>query len=82
MFATRSAHGARARTGALILGLALVATACSSDGADTLTLLTHDSFAISESTLDAFTAETGIEVELLSGFDAPVTPSSSSSRAS
>ncbi|MBT8164811.1 MAG: thiamine ABC transporter substrate-binding protein [Acidimicrobiia bacterium] len=70
MFATRSAHGTRARAGALILGLALAATACSSDGSDTLTLLTHDSFAISQSTLDAFTEETGIEVELLSGGDA------------
>ncbi|MFP5256059.1 MAG: thiamine ABC transporter substrate binding subunit [Acidimicrobiia bacterium] len=46
-----------------------------SDGADrtesvTLRLLTHDSFAVSDGVLDAFTAETGIEVELLQGGDA------------
>jgi len=70
MIATRSAHGARARAGALVLGLALAATACSSSGPESLRLLTHDSFAISQSTLDAFTEETGIEVELLSGGDA------------
>ena len=70
MFATRSAPGLGARAGALVLGLALAATACSSDGSETLTLLTHDSFAISQSTLDAFTEETGFEVELLSGGDA------------
>jgi thiamine transport system substrate-binding protein len=60
----------RARAGALVLGLALAATACSSGGPETLTLLTHDSFAISQSTLDAFTEETGIEVALLDGGDA------------
>ncbi len=70
MIATRSAHGIRARTGALALGLALAATACSSEGPETLTVLTHDSFAISQSTLDAFTEETGIEVALLDGGDA------------
>ena len=70
MLATRSAHGIRARAGALLLGLALAATACSSGGPETLTLLTHDSFAISQSTLDAFTEETGIEVALLDGGDA------------
>jgi thiamine transport system substrate-binding protein len=70
MFATRSAKRIRARAGALFLGLALAATACSSGGPDTLTLLTHDSFAISQATLDSFTEETGIEVELLAGGDA------------
>ncbi|MEM8924676.1 MAG: thiamine ABC transporter substrate-binding protein [Actinomycetota bacterium] len=33
-------------------------------------LITHDSFALSDGTLAAFTAETGIEVELLQGGDA------------
>jgi thiamine transport system substrate-binding protein len=36
----------------------------------TLRLLTHDSFAVSDGILEAFTAETGIEVELLQGGDA------------
>lgn len=36
----------------------------------TLRLLTHDSFAVSDGVLDAFTEETGIEVELLQGGDA------------
>ncbi len=36
----------------------------------TLRLLTHDSFAISDEVLAAFTEETGIEVELLQGGDA------------
>lgn len=36
----------------------------------TLTLLTHDSFLVSEGILDTFTLETGIRVELLQGGDA------------
>ncbi|MGH9084345.1 MAG: thiamine ABC transporter substrate-binding protein [Acidimicrobiales bacterium] len=36
----------------------------------TLRLLTHDSFALSEDLLAAFTEETGIEVELIQGGDA------------
>ena len=36
----------------------------------TVRLLTHDSFALSDGVLDAFTEETGIEVELLQGGDA------------
>lgn len=35
-----------------------------------LTLLTHDSFAVSENVLDTFTVETGIEVSILRGGDA------------
>ncbi|MGI9601751.1 MAG: thiamine ABC transporter substrate-binding protein [Acidimicrobiales bacterium] len=38
-------------------------------GEGTVTLLAHDSFAVSESTFAAFTAETGIEVEVLLGGD-------------
>ncbi len=40
------------------------------DSAVTLRLLTHDSFAVSDDVLAAFTEETGIEVELLQGGDA------------
>lgn len=61
----------------MLLGAALVAAACS--GADpsgpvrgdgTVTLVTHDSFAISESTLQTFTTSTGIEIEVLTAGDA------------
>ncbi|MGI9528195.1 MAG: thiamine ABC transporter substrate-binding protein [Acidimicrobiia bacterium] len=45
------------------MAVALVASACTSDSApDELVLLTHDSFALSEGTLEAFTEETGITV--------------------
>jgi len=44
-------------------------TAASSTGT-ALTLLTHDSFAVSEGTLEAFTEESGIEVEQIAGGDA------------
>ncbi len=62
--------------------IALVGAACgnddSADGADTgaqqegvtITLLTHDSFAVSEGTLQAFTDETGIKVDVLMAGDA------------
>jgi thiamine transport system substrate-binding protein len=39
-------------------------------GRTTVRLLTHDSFVVSDGVLDAFTEETGIEVELLQGGDA------------
>jgi thiamine transport system substrate-binding protein len=68
---------------ALLLVPALLAlAACGDDdgsapgttaaGADavTLRLLTHDSFAVSDDVLAAFTDETGIEVELVQGGDA------------
>jgi thiamine transport system substrate-binding protein len=74
----------RALIGAL--ALTLLATACGDDDADTstddtesetgvaeettITLLTHDSFDISEEVLDAFAEETGITVELLPSGDA------------
>ncbi|NNC93354.1 MAG: thiamine ABC transporter substrate-binding protein [Acidimicrobiia bacterium] len=61
---------ARTRLGGLLVSLAIFAGACSSGEPDTVTLLTHDSFAISQSTLDAFTEQTGIEIELLLGGDA------------
>src|SRR5688500_20156715 len=36
----------------------------------TITLVTHDSFALSDGTLEKFTAQTGIEVRLLKRCDA------------
>ncbi len=58
-----------------LLAIALIATACSSDDSSEpsvseLTLMTHDSFALSEGTLEAFTEQTGITVNLLEGGDA------------
>lgn len=60
----------RARLGGAMVATALLASACSGGGDGTLTVLTHSSFAISESTLDSFTEQTGIEVTLLDGGDA------------
>ncbi|MEO6318540.1 MAG: thiamine ABC transporter substrate-binding protein, partial [Acidimicrobiales bacterium] len=58
----------------LVLGSSLVACGDDADStADdtvTLRLLTHDSFAVSDGVLAAFTEDTGIEVELLQGGDA------------
>jgi len=53
------------------LVVTLVAAACS-DGAtpDEIVLLTHDSFALSEGTLEAFTEETGIAVVIQPAGDA------------
>ena len=56
--------------GVLALGVSLLATGCSSGGPNTITLLTHDSFALSETTLEQFTAETGVTVEILRVGDA------------
>ncbi|MCA9836961.1 MAG: thiamine ABC transporter substrate-binding protein [Trueperaceae bacterium] len=42
----------------------------SAASAQTLTVLTHDSFAISEEVIAKFTQETGIEVEFIAGGDA------------
>jgi thiamine transport system substrate-binding protein len=59
--------------------LCLAVAACGDDGGQdtdegadggTVRLLTHDSFLLSDGVLDAFTEETGIEVELLQGGDA------------
>ncbi|MDJ0954701.1 MAG: thiamine ABC transporter substrate-binding protein [Acidimicrobiia bacterium] len=58
--------------GAIVV-LALVAAACSSESepsVDELTLMTHDSFALSEGVLEQFTAETGIVVNVLNSGDA------------
>ena len=67
-----------------LLALALLAAACGDDGTDvaddenarqrddpvTVTLVTHDSFDVSESVLEAFTSETGITVDVLKAGDA------------
>lgn len=72
------------RRALLALVLALAATACGDDDSAgraetdgdtgrsdvTLRLLTHESFAVSDGVLDAFTEETGIRVRLLRGGDA------------
>jgi thiamine transport system substrate-binding protein len=68
------------RLAVLLVALGLVAAACgdstddgaasTGDEAVTLVLLTHDSFAISDEVLDAFTNETGFGVQILTGGDA------------
>ncbi|MEM7140148.1 MAG: thiamine ABC transporter substrate-binding protein [Actinomycetota bacterium] len=64
----------------LVVSLGLVAAACAEDDAPetsaadlegvTITLVTHDSFALSDGTLAAFTEETGVTVEQLAAGDA------------
>lgn len=62
------------RRAALVVAGLVVLAACGDDNDepadDTVRVLAHESFALSEDVLDAFTAETGIEVELLLGDDA------------
>lgn len=63
---------------AVAVAVVLPLVACGDDRPDdatsepggTVRLLTHDSFALSDGVLEAFTAETGIEVELIQGGDA------------
>ena len=51
----------------------LVAASCGGEGtADTVTVLAHDFFAVTPEVLAAFTAETGISVEVVLGGDAAV----------
>lgn len=68
------------RTFVLALGVAVAAIACGDDSPAsspetdqtepvTITLLTHDSFAVEDDVLEAFTARTGISVELLTAGD-------------
>jgi thiamine transport system substrate-binding protein len=56
------------------LAVALALTGCAPSGgtsdAEKIVLVTHDSFALSEGTLEGFTAETGIEVEVQAAGDA------------
>lgn len=61
---------------ATALGLLLISTACSTDTVTSteapteLTLLTHDSFLVSDSVWEEFTAQTGVTVTVLQGGDA------------
>jgi len=63
---------------AATMALALIASACGSDtptvadalDGTTITLVTHDSFYLSDGTLQSFTDQTGVKVELLSSGDA------------
>jgi len=48
-----------------IMATAMILSACSSTPERPLRLLTHDSFDVSTAVLEAFTAETGIEVEVI-----------------
>lgn len=50
---------------AALLVVTFVVGSCGNDDDATVTLLAHDSFALSDETLAAFTEETGIEVEVL-----------------
>jgi thiamine transport system substrate-binding protein len=71
----------KTRLTTIVAALALVAVTCSDDDVSSdiegaaepeptaITVVTHDSFAVPGELLDAFTAETGITVELLSGGD-------------
>jgi thiamine transport system substrate-binding protein len=61
---------AASRLAVVTVVIALAASACSSDTRpDEIVLLTHDSFALSESTLAAFTDETGVTIVQLPGGD-------------
>jgi len=55
----------RIRAIAAITALALTSAACGTEESAPLRLLTHDSFDVSTSVLAQFTAETGIEVEVV-----------------
>jgi thiamine transport system substrate-binding protein len=55
----------------LVLGLGLTAAACDSDGDDdSLTLVTHDSFAISDDVLKEFERQSGVQVDVVEAGDA------------
>ena len=59
------------RVAGIAVATLLLASACSSDSdPDEIVLLTHDSFALSEGTLAAFTQQTGVTVVQLPGGDA------------
>jgi thiamine transport system substrate-binding protein len=61
----------RGRYVSLALAVALAAGACANESkTDQLVLLTHESFALSEGTLEAFTEETGITVVVQPAGDA------------
>lgn len=57
----------------MVLTLFIIAAAVSSiggQGADTVVLVTHDSFAVSEATLESFEKESGLTVDVLRAGDA------------
>jgi len=64
-----------ARIAAIAIGISVVVAACgqsseTDSGPAAITLLTHESFALSDDVLAGFTADTGIEVDLLTSGDA------------
>lgn len=61
----------RAKPAVWIIGLALALAACGESDPQTLTIISHDSFAggVSEETFAGFVAETGIEVEVVPAGD-------------
>lgn len=53
------------------LAVAAITSACSSESnPDKIVLLTHDSFALSDGVLEAFTDQTGVAVDVITGGDA------------
>src|SRR3954468_2717696 len=54
----------------LVATTGAVATPASAASATTITLVTHDSFAVSKSVLAAFTKQTGVKVKVLQAGDA------------
>lgn len=73
MTATR--HPRRIRLIAAVVALAATVAACSSSNTEeetpeSIRLLTHESFALSDETLQAFEDETGIAIEVIEGGDA------------
>jgi thiamine transport system substrate-binding protein len=48
----------------------VVVAACGGRGVDTVTLLTHDSFVVSDGVLESFTRQTGVSVEVVRAGDA------------
>ncbi len=70
---SRSTTTPRSRMLSSIIAIALGAALAGAAAAQSVTVLTHDSFAVSRSVIDAFTAETGIEVRFVAGGDAGAT---------
>jgi thiamine transport system substrate-binding protein len=57
---------------AILVALVLVFSACGEDTPGTVRLLTHDFFAVSDELLEAFSAETGFEIQIVRGGDAAI----------
>ncbi len=58
------------RIALVLAALGLVACSCGDNESNTITLLTHESFVLSDGTFELFTADTGITVEVVSSGDA------------